>query len=63
MKDMGFPSKFVGLEIEWVGNKIFINQKKIITKLLNKFGMSNCKPVSTPMVPGKEKLPQVFSEF
>lgn len=62
MKDMGFPSKFVGLELTRVEKTIFINQKKINTKILNKFGMSNCKPVSTPMVPVKQNSIQSYSD-
>ncbi len=61
MKDLGFPSKFIGLELERVGRTIFIHQKKIINKLLNKVGMSNCKPCSTPMVPGSEKISNSMS--
>ncbi|CAL2234204.1 unnamed protein product [Prunus armeniaca] len=37
------------------GSCIFINQKKYALTLLNKFGLKQCKPVSTPLV-ASEKL-------
>lgn len=45
------PSYFLGLEIEQ--NKyctIKVHQTAYTTKLLEKFGMSNCKPVGTPII-------------
>ncbi len=56
MKDLGFPAKFVGLEIEKCGKTLYLHQKRLINKVLEKVGMSHCKPVSTPMVTGPEKL-------
>ena len=31
---------------------IFINQEKYLESVLNRFGMQDCKPVSTPLEPG-----------
>ena len=40
------------MEISQTKEGSFIGQKQFITKLLDRFAMENCKPVSTPMVLG-----------
>lgn len=53
MKDFSNSNKltFLGLEIEKVGNCIYISQQKLIEKVLMKFNMLNCKGSYTPMQP------------
>jgi len=48
---------FLGLQLHKKANgEISINQDTYIKKLLERFNMSNCKPVSTPMIhPGVEE--------
>ena len=48
MKDLGKISYFLGIQFEQKEGEIKMNQKKYILKMLEKFGMSNCKPRATP---------------
>ena len=43
---------FLGLQISQLNDGIFISQSKYIKEMLKKFGMEDCKPVSTPMITG-----------
>jgi hypothetical protein len=40
---------FLGLQICQRNKGIFISQTKYIIEMLKKFGMTNCKPISSPM--------------
>ena len=51
MKDLGATKKILGMEIKrdrGVG-KLFLTQKNYLKKVLERFGMKNAKPVSTPL--------------
>jgi len=48
MKDLGKLSYFLGVNVEQKDGNIFINQSAYVNMLLDKFGFSECKPVSTP---------------
>lgn len=48
---------FLGMEIEQSEKEIIISQEGYIKTLLKKYGMLDCKPVATPMVPGQDKEP------
>ena len=43
---------FLGLQISQLDDRIFISQTKYIKEMLKKFGMEDCKPISTPMITG-----------
>jgi len=43
---------FLGMEINDVDDGLLLNQKRYATELLAAAGMSDCKPVSTPMETG-----------
>jgi hypothetical protein len=49
MSLLGELSFFLGLQIRQSNQGIFISQTKYIREMLNKFGMEECKPVTTPM--------------
>ncbi|CAH9096877.1 unnamed protein product [Cuscuta epithymum] len=51
MKDLGAAKKILGMEIhrDRQAGKLYLSQKKYIEKMLNRFNMSNCKSVSTPL--------------
>ena len=49
MKELGQLKHFLGLEIDWTQEGIFLHQEKYSKDLLKKFGRLNCKPISTPM--------------
>ena len=52
MSLLGELKIFLGLQISQQNNGIFISQSKYIKEMLKKFGMEDCKPVSTPMTIG-----------
>lgn len=52
--DLGHLSYFLGLEMHILHNKIVIAQKKYVLDLLRRFGMSDCKSISTPIAPGQQ---------
>lgn len=68
IKDLGIPKRFLGIDIEINENKtIFIHMKSYIDKMLQKFGMTECNPVKTPMVTketakGKSNEKRVINE-
>ena len=45
MKDLGLMHYFLGLEVWQRPGKIFLSQGKYIVKLLERFGMVDCKSV------------------
>ncbi|WOH04396.1 hypothetical protein DCAR_0623805 [Daucus carota subsp. sativus] len=54
MKELGELKHFLGLEIEQTKDGLFLCQLKYARDLLGKFGMLECKPVPTPMVPNSK---------
>ena len=52
MSLLGELNFFLGLHISQLNDEIFISQSKYIKEMLKKFGMEDCKPVSTPMTTG-----------
>jgi hypothetical protein len=49
MKELGELKHVMGLEIDRVREGLFLCQQKYTRDLLQKFGMVDCKPISTPM--------------
>ena len=56
MKDLGLMHYFLGLKVWQKPNEIFLSQGKYVVDILKRFGMMNCKSVSTPMVANLMKL-------
>ena len=52
MSLLGEFTFFLGLHISQINYGIFISQTKYIKEMLKKFGMEDCKPISTPMITG-----------
>ena len=48
MKDLGRLSNFLGIDFDQSQGVVKMSQKKYISKVLEQFGMSDCKPRSTP---------------
>ena len=48
MKDLGCLTYFLGIDFKYDDNCIKMNQAKCIERILERFGMSDCKPKSTP---------------
>jgi hypothetical protein len=52
IKKLGDIRQLLGIEITHNSDgSIFLSQSQYITKILERFGMQNCTPVSTPMDP------------
>ena len=56
MKDLGLIHYFLGLKVWQRSGEIFLSQGKYIVKLLERFGMVDCKSVSSPMELNFKKL-------
>jgi hypothetical protein len=56
MKDLGMMHYFLGLEVWQRTNEILLSQEKYTMEILKKFGMTDCKPMPTPMVMNLKKL-------
>jgi hypothetical protein len=56
MKDIGLIHYFLGLEVWQRSDEIFFSQGKYTVDILHRFGMLDCKSMSTPMVYNSKKL-------
>jgi hypothetical protein len=56
MKDLGLMHYFLGLEVWQKPGEIFISQGKYAVDVLHRFGMMDCKSMSTPMIYNLKKL-------
>eukprot|EP00253_Pinus_taeda_P011034 PITA_11034 len=56
MKDLGLMHYFLGLEVWQKPGEIFLSQGKYFVKILERFGMVDYKPVTTPMELNFKKL-------
>lgn len=56
-KDFGEPKLFLGMELENKNGILKITQKRQINKMLEKFGMKDCKGASTPITKGYQVDP------
>jgi hypothetical protein len=62
MKDLGMMHYFLGLEVWQRTDEILLSQGKYIVEILKKFGMTDCKPMATPMVMNLKKLSETSSD-
>ncbi|XP_070682343.1 uncharacterized mitochondrial protein AtMg00810-like [Malus domestica] len=49
MTDIGLMAYYLGIEVKQNEEGIFISQESYTKKILKKFKMDNCKPISTPV--------------
>ncbi|KAE8665697.1 Esterase/lipase/thioesterase family protein isoform 2 [Hibiscus syriacus] len=51
MKDLGSANKILGMQIhrDRSNRKIWLSQKNYLKKILSRFSMQDCKPISTPL--------------
>ena len=49
MTDLVYVHYYIGIEVTQHPKSIFISQKKYIGDLLNRFGMTDCNPLTTRM--------------
>lgn len=52
MSDMGRVQWLLGIEVKQHGSFFYLSQRKYVEDMLERFGMSNCKPASTPLDAG-----------
>ena len=56
MKDLGLMHYFLGLEVWQKPGEIFLSQGKYAVDVLRRFGMLDCKSMTTPMISNLKKL-------
>jgi len=56
MKDLGLIHYYLELEVWQKRGEIFLGKGKYVVKILQKFGMMDCKSMATPMVTNLRKL-------
>jgi hypothetical protein len=56
MKDLRLMHYYLGLEVWQKRGEVFLGQGKYFVKILQKFGMMDCKSMTTPMVTDLRKL-------
>eukprot|EP00253_Pinus_taeda_P036431 PITA_36431 len=49
MNDLGYVHYYLGIEVTQHPKSTFISQKNYIANLLNRFGMTECNPLTTPI--------------
>ena len=52
MSLLGELTCFIGLQVKKEKYDIFLSQQKYLKNILKKYGMEDCKPVTTPMITG-----------
>ena len=56
MKDLGLMHYYLGLEV-WQGfDEVYLGQGKYVIKMLKRFDMMDCKPVTTSMITNLKRL-------
>jgi hypothetical protein len=59
LKDLGNLHYFLGIEVKWNKEGITLSQSKYACDILSRVGMTNCKPVTTPLS-ATEKLSRFY---
>ena len=50
MKDLGKTKFCLGLQLEYISDGILVHQKAYTEKVLKRFNMADCHPLTSPMV-------------
>jgi hypothetical protein len=56
MKDLGLMHYFLGLEVWQQDGRFFLGQRKYLVEILRRFRMTDCRPMSTPIVTNWRKI-------
>ena len=62
MKDLGLMHYFLGLEVWQRADEIFSSPGKYIVDILRRFGMMDCKSMTTPITMNLRKLSGVATD-
>lgn len=54
---MGAVQYFLGVELRYLKNQMVLTQHGYLETVLKKFGMTECNPVRSPIIPGQEWSP------
>ena len=49
MKDLGELHHFMGMHVQWCGSGLLLSQRQYMLDILDRAGMAECKPCSTPV--------------
>lgn len=60
---MGYLKYLLGIEVTQKPKYIFISQQNYIVELLDKFGMTDCKTLSTPMEQNLKPTSKEVTQF
>ena len=63
MKDLGMMHYFLGMEVWQSVDGIFLGQGKYAVKILKRFGMMDCKAMTTPMASNLKLLSDASSKM
>jgi hypothetical protein len=63
MKDLGLMHYFLGLEVWQKPGEIFLSQSRYAIDVLRRFGMLDCKSMTTPMISNLKKLQDQATGF
>ena len=63
MKDLGQMHYFLGLGVWQNPKEIFVSQGKYAIEILKRFGMMDCKPMTTPMTTNLKLFSDTSSEI
>ena len=61
MKDLGMMHYFLGMEVWQTTDGIFLGQGKYAVEILKRFGMMDCKKLTTPMASNLKLLSDASS--
>ena len=63
MKDLGPLSYFLGIAVTCTSAGLFLSQQKYAAKILEKVGMSQCKPALTPLASSSKLCANACSPY
>ncbi|CAL9021865.1 unnamed protein product, partial [Prunus brigantina] len=63
MTDLGLLYHFLGMGVVQTDKHIFLHQKKYALKVIEKFGLKNCKSVATPLIANERLCKEDGSEM
>ncbi|MBW0538249.1 hypothetical protein O181_077964 [Austropuccinia psidii MF-1] len=62
IKDIGMADLFLGVKVSHSSDHVSLDQQHFTESLLELYGMSDCRPVATPLLPNKHLSPATDDE-
>ena len=63
MKDLGMMHYFLGMEVWQSVDGIYLGQGKYVVQILKRFGIMDCKAMTTPMASNLKQLSDASSKL